>query len=723
MVEAGGGESDSPWDAEAAEALARIYEAEAVAAPHAPAQARQPAPRPAVQAAAAVAMAMPVPTAEPGAHWLEDRFAEIASKVERSLAELQPERSMELLSGRFDDFESRMSAVLHEVAARTDLDSLRLIEAHIEELARHAEETNTQFTRLGEIEGQLATVVDRLTRIERSECGFDEARFGADLQALIDASVEQAAERLAGAGDGEARGHRLDDLRGLIVAFMDDRRRGDEETTIALETMQEAMIRVLDKVEALELVHGGARLPYSEAGETPLAAVSAMSSSNLAGPVPELSIGEPLGGVADEIVAHPAPVIDQAGPHHVAEWAMRAEPPSLLATAEETAATRDTLAQEQGTPAGRTIDRMRQDLIAEARRAKQQADAAAAAEPQKAARTAKPTDRRKAVISEEKPAGKRAISRNTMVAAVLLLLAVPALVVAVPRLAKRTSEPAATTRTLQQKAAPAGASGDQKGEPTTADPARRSDTQEPARSTAPSQFGALPDSVPGIMFANADKSLSDEQIRRAYEQHALAEHSSRLAGSATNVTPAALTVETPPTASATVPATGAAAGKLELPPASVGPLSLRTAAANGDPSAQFEVGARLAEGKGIDQNFTEAARWYQRAASQGFAQAQYRLATLYERGLGMKKDLARARNWYQRAAEAGNVKAMHNLAVLSAGRAGEAPDYQTASRWFERAATLGLADSQYNLAVLFENGLGVAQDKKRAYQWYALAAR
>jgi localization factor PodJL len=392
---------------------------------------------------------------------------------------------------------------------------------------------------------------------------------------------------------------------------------------------------------------------------------------------------------------------------------------------EDPAATRDDRTPEPGTPAGRTIDRMRQDLIAEARRAKQQADANAAAEQQKAARTAKPTDRRKAVIADAKPAGRRAISRNTMVAAVLLLIAIPALVVAVPRLAKKSAEPAASSRPLQQKMAPSpsGEIDQQKGEPAAADPARRSEQQEPAGSAPQSQIGALPDTVPGIMFANADKSLSDEQIRRAYEQHSLAEHSSRLASSATGVSPAALAVETPPTASAAGPASGETAGKLELPPASVGPLSLRTAAANGDPSAQFEVGARLAEGRGIDQNFTEAARWYQRAASQGFAQAQYRLATLYERGLGLKKDLARARTWYQRAAEAGNVKAMHNLAVLSAGRTGEAPDYQTASRWFERAAGLGLADSQYNLAVLFENGLGVAQDKKRAYQWYALAAR
>jgi localization factor PodJL len=165
------------------------------------------------------------------------------------------------------------------------------------------------------------------------------------------------------------------------------------------------------------------------------------------------------------------------------------------------------------------------------------------------------------------------------------------------------------------------------------------------------------------------------------------------------------------------------ASQLSLPPATVGPLSLRLAAANGDPSAAFEVGARLAEGKGTTQDFTEAVVWYQKSASQGFAQAQYRLGTLYERGLGVKKDPARAQMWYQRAAEQGHVKAMHNLAVLSAGRNSGNPDYTTASQWFQSAADYGLADSQFNLAVLHENGFGVAKSPVQAYKWYSLAGQ
>jgi localization factor PodJL len=161
----------------------------------------------------------------------------------------------------------------------------------------------------------------------------------------------------------------------------------------------------------------------------------------------------------------------------------------------------------------------------------------------------------------------------------------------------------------------------------------------------------------------------------------------------------------------------------ELPPALVGPLSLRMAASKGDPSAAFEVATRLAEGRGIKQDFKQAMTWYQRSANKGFAVAQYRLGTLYERGLGTPIDTNRARVWYKRAADQGNVKAMHNMAVLSAGNGQTAPDYVSAAKWFKDAADRGLADSQFNLGVLNESGLGIQKDLRAAYVWFSLAAR
>ncbi len=182
--------------------------------------------------------------------------------------------------------------------------------------------------------------------------------------------------------------------------------------------------------------------------------------------------------------------------------------------------------------------------------------------------------------------------------------------------------------------------------------------------------------------------------------------------------PAALTA-----ANSTLNSADAVQGPLALPPAAIGPYSLRHAAANGVASAQFEIAARFAEGKGVPQDLKEAVVWYQRAASKGFAPAQYRLASMYERGFGVTADAARAKLWYERAAAQGVVKAMHNLAVLSSGRGGATPNYEVAIRWFTQAAGYGLLDSQFNLAIMHDSGLGVARDPAQAYKWFAIAAR
>jgi len=150
---------------------------------------------------------------------------------------------------------------------------------------------------------------------------------------------------------------------------------------------------------------------------------------------------------------------------------------------------------------------------------------------------------------------------------------------------------------------------------------------------------------------------------------------------------------------------------------------LRTAAAKGDPGAEYEIAQRFADGRGVPQNLAEAADWFDRAAKQGLVLAQFRLGGFYEKGFGVKKDLEAARRLYTSAAEAGNAKAMHNLAVLYAEGIDGKPDYATATKWFRQAASYGLTDSQYNLGILYARGIGVEISLPDAYKWFALAAR
>jgi localization factor PodJL len=160
----------------------------------------------------------------------------------------------------------------------------------------------------------------------------------------------------------------------------------------------------------------------------------------------------------------------------------------------------------------------------------------------------------------------------------------------------------------------------------------------------------------------------------------------------------------------------------ESVPDSIGSPKLRTAALQGDAAAEFEVGVRYAEGKGVTVNYDEAAKWYDRAAQAGIVPAMFRLGTLHEKGLGVSKDVAAARRYYMQAAERGNAKAMHNLAVLDADGGGKGADYTSAAQWFRKAAERGVADSQFNLGILYARGIGVEQNLAESYKWFSLAA-
>lgn len=165
-------------------------------------------------------------------------------------------------------------------------------------------------------------------------------------------------------------------------------------------------------------------------------------------------------------------------------------------------------------------------------------------------------------------------------------------------------------------------------------------------------------------------------------------------------------------------------GAISAPPLAPGVAfaAIESLAAQGEASAQYEMAARLIEGRGVARDAKAAAQWFEKSAVQGVAPAQYRIGSMYEKGIGVDRDYARARKWYRLAAEAGNARAMHNLAVMLAEGGEDKPDYAGAAEWFRKAAEYGVRDSQFNLAILYARGLGVSQDLKQAYVWFSAAA-
>jgi hypothetical protein len=68
-------------------------------------------------------------------------------------------------------------------------------------------------------------------------------------------------------------------------------------------------------------------------------------------------------------------------------------------------------------------------------------------------------------------------------------------------------------------------------------------------------------------------------------------------------------------------------------------------AEQGVPAAQSYLGFMFETGRGVPQNYTEAAMWYRRAAEQGDSRAQYSIGLLYDRGQGVPQDIVEASKW------------------------------------------------------------------------------
>jgi hypothetical protein len=145
-------------------------------------------------------------------------------------------------------------------------------------------------------------------------------------------------------------------------------------------------------------------------------------------------------------------------------------------------------------------------------------------------------------------------------------------------------------------------------------------------------------------------------------------------------------------------------------------------AEQGNVEAQRQLGQAYASGRGVRQDYKEAAVWYQKAADQGDAAAENSLGELCEAGQGQPQSNTEAAKWYRKAAEQNYAPAQYNLAVLYAFGRGVRSDEAEAAKWFRQAAERGHALAQYNIGQRYQLGIGVAVDLPEAFKWLSLAA-
>ena len=179
---------------------------------------------------------------------------------------------------------------------------------------------------------------------------------------------------------------------------------------------------------------------------------------------------------------------------------------------------------------------------------------------------------------------------------------------------------------------------------------------------------------------------------------------------------------------------------------------VKKAAERGDPKAMDVLGDMYAEGRGVQENFAEAAKWYRRSADAGYPETFAGMGMLsLVKAMGLasddesavrlahdesKKDefwrflhypqeypvrnqveLKEALRWLRKGAEEGHdARAQLILALLTSSGVGMEKDPVQAVKWMRLAATK-LPEAQYMMGMFYLDGLGVVQDLAEAAKW------
>jgi len=87
-------------------------------------------------------------------------------------------------------------------------------------------------------------------------------------------------------------------------------------------------------------------------------------------------------------------------------------------------------------------------------------------------------------------------------------------------------------------------------------------------------------------------------------------------------------------------------------------------AQQGNADMQFALGLMYAYGQYVQQNGTEAVKWYRRSAEKGNLNAQYNLGVAYYNGKIIPQDYEESYKWFRLAADGGDKKAKEALGAV-----------------------------------------------------------
>ena len=245
-----------------------------------------PAPAPVADASSSEVVYVGGERPAPSETWFAERFAELATRLDAATVGDGSEASLAPLLERLTGLETRLDTAL---AGRSDEPgasaggSLHDIELCIAEIASQLETTNAEVARIADIEKQITEFTRRIAGNEDDGVPalFDPGSI-ADLVAERMASrpMALAAGDATSYGDLEAAG--IGELTSMMKDFMAERRTEGEHANAVLDTMQQTIMRLLDRMDSLEGAHRAAPASNAACVAQPQAAAPAQQNQHAA---------------------------------------------------------------------------------------------------------------------------------------------------------------------------------------------------------------------------------------------------------------------------------------------------------------------------------------------------------------------------------------------------------------------------------------------------------
>ena len=127
-------------------------------------------------------------------------------------------------------------------------------------------------------------------------------------------------------------------------------------------------------------------------------------------------------------------------------------------------------------------------------------------------------------------------------------------------------------------------------------------------------------------------------------------------------------------------------------------------------------------GIGVEDNETEAFKYYTLAADNGNVTSMYRTGLCYYNGVGVKQNYAEAYRWFTDAAGNENIGAAYYLGKMQMYGEGCTPDPEAAVQWLLKAAEKNNDKAQFELGNAYLTGNGVEENDDIAMEWFEKAA-